>query len=516
MARPPKRQRRHESRDEGQGQGGGHANRAFRSDRPEGPRPLTRGDAGAGSGAGRSYRVGGKKPRYPAPTHPRGSRPGGPRPPRGQKSGPPPVKEHPQYGRNIPPEELEILRQIQRERAGRARGSAGPYPRRSERAERPDRAPAPREGGRAGEPGRRFRVRKRPNRVGVQRAGEGPPRPAPAPEDPALQRFARLMFGYRGTAAILAAHSLGLFTEIHRQPQIASDLARRCHADPRGVERLLNALVAVGILHLHGSTYVLPRDLAPFVVRGADGDATGLLDLETEMYAAWGNLAHGIRTGTPLYRLGSDALLSGDIERVRRYIRAVHTGSREAARRVADLAPLPPGSSLLDVAGGSGIYSAEFARRAPGLSALLFDLAPTIEVSREILAAEGLDGRVEYRVGDYRYDPFPGPVDAILLSNLLQTESVERAKQILAKAREALRPGGTLLVHGIMTDRAGIGPPLEPVIFSLLMLVAFDDGRAYSAEQITEWLTETGFGVRSTRPLGPPLPSTLIQATRLP
>jgi hypothetical protein len=48
------------------------------------------------------------------------------------------------------------------------------------------------------------------------------------------------------------------------------------------------------------------------------------------------------------------------------------------------------------------------------------------------------------------------------------------------------------------------------------MYVVFDAGRAHSAEEIAEWLAEAGFGVRSTRPLGPPLPSTLIQATRLP
>jgi cyclopropane fatty-acyl-phospholipid synthase-like methyltransferase len=506
MARPPKRQRRHETRDEGQG-----PNRKFQSDRPEGPRPLTRGQWPPGAGSGRSYRVGSKKPRHPSPTHPRGPRPGGPRPDRGPRQGPQPIKEHPQYGRNIPPEELEILQQIQRERAGRDRGSSGPP-----RPYRPDRHRGPaREGGRPGEADRRYRVRTHPDRVGVQRAGEGPPRPAPRPEDPPLLRFARLLFGYRSTAALLAAHSLGLFAEIQKKPQVAADLARHCHADPVGLERLLNALVALGILHLHGSTYVLPRDLAPYLVRGANGDATGLLDLESDLYAAWGNLAHGVRTGTPLYRLGSDALLAGDPERVRRYIRAVHTGSREAARRVADLAPLPPGSSLLDVAGGSGVYSAEYARRAPGLSAVLVDLPPTLEVSREILAAEGLDGAIEHRAGDYRYDPFPGPVDALLLSNLLQTEGIEQAKQILAKSHRALRPGGTLIVHGVMTDRAGTAPP-EPALFSLLMYVVFDAGRAYSADEITEWLNEAGFGVRSVRSLGPPLPSTLIQAVRLP
>jgi SAM-dependent methyltransferase len=350
--------------------------------------------------------------------------------------------------------------------------------------------------------------------VGVQRAGEGPPRPSPAPEEPPLARFRRILHGYSGSAAVLAAYALGIFAEVHRKPRVAADLARHLDADPRGMERLLNALVALGILHLHGSTYVLPRELAPYLVPGIDGDATGMIEMAADLYGIYGQLAYGIRSGTPLYRLSSDALLSGDPGRVRRYIRAVHTGSREAARRLAELAPLLPGSSLLDVAGGSGIFGAEYARRTPGLTAILFDLPPTLEAAREILAGEGLGEQVTLRPGDYRHDPLPGPVDAVLLSNLLQTESAEGSKRILAKAREVLPPGGTLLVHGVMTNRVGT-EPLEAVLHSLHMYVVFDHGRAWSVEEISEWLVEAGFGVRATRPLGAPFRSTLIQATRL-
>ncbi len=322
------------------------------------------------------------------------------------------------------------------------------------------------------------------------------------------------MSAYQESAAVLAGFSLGVFAEIHRRPQMAEDVARHCGADPRGMERLLNALVAMGVLHRHGPTFVLPRDLAPFLVPGTDGDATGMVEMAGDMYQAYGELARGVRDGVPLHRLSSDALLAGDSMRVRRYIRAVHSNSRQAARRLAEMAPLLPGSSLLDVAGGSGIYAAEYARRTPDLKAILFDLPPTIEVANEILTSEGLEDRITYRTGDYRVDPFAGPVDAVLLSNLLQTESEEHCKTILAKAREALRPGGTLLVHGVMTDPEGTKPP-EAAMFSLFMFVVFDRGRAYTADEISGWLAQEGFGVRSTRPLEAPFNSTLIQATRL-
>jgi demethylspheroidene O-methyltransferase len=188
--------------------------------------------------------------------------------------------------------------------------------------------------------------------------------------------------------------------------------------------------------------------------------------------------------------------------------------SRESAKRVVELAPLLPGASLLDVAGGSGIFAAEYARRTPDLKAFLFDLPPTLAIAREILKAEGLENAVEYVAGDYRNDPFPGPVDTILISNVFQTESEENSRLILRKAHEALRPGGTLLVHGIMSETSG--PPTPPVaFFSLAMYLVFDEGTTWSAEKIVEWLGEEHFGTRAIRMLGSPFHSKLIIASRL-
>ena len=348
----------------------------------------------------------------------------------------------------------------------------------------------------------------------MPRAGEGPPRPVPAIEEAPLRRFRKTLDAFRESAALLAAHELGVFPVIHSQPQTAQDVARRCHANPRGTERLLDALVGLGILHKHAATYVLPRELSPYLVPGTDGDATGLLDAARDLYGSWRELARGVREGTPVHRLTSDALLNGDPARVRSYIRSVHTSSREAARRLVEMAPLLPGSTLLDVGGGSGIYAAEYARATPELKATLFDLPPTLEAAHEILTAEGMEDRVVYRTGDYRSDPFPGPVDAVLLSNLLQTEGEETCRQILAKAREALKPGGTLLVHGVMGE-PGDQKPGPMAIHSLQMYVLFDQGKAWSAEEISAWLAEEGFGVRFTRPLEPPFHSKLILATRL-
>jgi len=360
----------------------------------------------------------------------------------------------------------------------------------------------------------RPRGPRKPFRTGVQSAGQGPPRPVPAPELPALARIRTLVTGYQTTAVILAAYSLGIFTEVQRRPQVLSDLARHCGADVRGLTPLLEALVGLGVLHRHGATYVLPRDLATYLVPGVDGDGTGLIDAAPDQVFAWMDLARSVRDGEQRQVFSSEGLLASDPERVRRYIRSVHTTTRESCRRVVEMAPLLPGSTLVDVGGGSGIFAAEYVRRTPDLKAYLFDLPPTIEIAREILRAEGLEDTVEYVPGDYRRDSFPGPVDTVLISNVFQTESEENSLSILRRAREALRPGGTLLVHGGMGDETA-APPAPLALFSVMMYLLFEEGRLWSTDKISEWLAAEGFGVRSIRPLGPPFLSKLILATRL-
>jgi len=442
------------------------------------------------SGGGAGGRSGFKPDRGPRPD--RGSRPtGGFRSERPYQDRPP-RSDRPYQDRAPRPDRFEPGA----ERAPRFERSERPSP--QERPTRPARYERP----------------TRPTRPNPSSAGLGPPHPTPAIEQPAYGRFRSMVFGYQQSAALMAAYSLGIFREIHRRPQPAEDVARACASDPHATRSLLDALVAVGALQRHGPTYVLSRDMAPYLVPGLEGDATGQIEMASDLYHAWGELARGVQDGVPRYPLTGDAILEGDPSRVRRYIRAVHTGSREAAIRVAQMAPLLPGSSLLDVGGGSGIYAATYARQTPDLQAHLFDLAPTLDVARDILHAEGIETSIEFHAGDFRHDPFPGPVDAVLLSNVVQTESEEHVVGILRRAFNALRPGGTLLVHGVMPD-AGQAPEPAVALFSLQMFLLFGHGRAWSSDQVCEWLAQEQFGVRFVKPIGEPFHTKLILATRL-
>ena len=77
--------------------------------------------------------------------------------------------------------------------------------------------------------------------------------------------------------------------------------------------------------------------------------------------------------------------------------------------------------------------------------------------------------------------------DAVWLSQILHGEGPEEAESIVAKAVEALKPGGKILIHEFILDNTMDGP-LFPALFALNMLIGSDRGQAYSEAQLRKML----------------------------
>src|ERR1043166_1220529 len=97
---------------------------------------------------------------------------------------------------------------------------------------------------------------------------------------------------------------------------------------------------------------------------------------------------------------------------------------------------------LLDIAGGSGIYSCVIVARHPHLRATVFEKSPVDKITAKSLAARGLADRINVHTGDMFTDAFPAGCDVHLYSNVLHDWAVERVEGLLKKSFAALPPGG--------------------------------------------------------------------------
>jgi SAM-dependent methyltransferase len=141
---------------------------------------------------------------------------------------------------------------------------------------------------------------------------------------------------------------------------------------------------------------------------------------------------------------------------------------------------------LLDIAGGSGVYSNMLTAANPQLRATVLEKPPVDKIARES-AGE----RVSVEIGDMFTDPFPAGHDAHLFSNVLHDWDVPVVEKLLQKSFAALPPGGMILIHDahLNADKSG---PLPVAEYSAL-LMNLCEGRCYGVSEMESYLQKAGF-----------------------
>src|SRR5262249_49928392 len=93
--------------------------------------------------------------------------------------------------------------------------------------------------------------------------------------------------------------------------------------------------------------------------------------------------------------------------------------ARHVAPVLAERYPLADARLLLDVGGGTGIYSIAWLQRHPQLRAIVWDRPEVLKVATEMASEYGVADRLECRPGDMFVDPVPRDCDVMLLSNIM-------------------------------------------------------------------------------------------------
>jgi predicted O-methyltransferase YrrM len=112
------------------------------------------------------------------------------------------------------------------------------------------------------------------------------------------------------------------------------------------------------------------------------------------------------------------------------------------------VARLEAGGTLLELGPGGGYALAHYARRFPNSRIVgLESDAPSVELARRTVAEAGMDDRVEIRHGDANDLAEEDTYDLVTMNIVLhETGGPAEYRNVLARTRRALRPGGSVLV----------------------------------------------------------------------
>ncbi|HEY2831353.1 MAG TPA: methyltransferase [Sporichthyaceae bacterium] len=172
---------------------------------------------------------------------------------------------------------------------------------------------------------------------------------------------------------------------------------------------------------------------------------------------------------------------------------AVHGGEPAAVAAAYDFSGI---RTLVDVGGGLGTMLVTLLEANPALAGVLFDAPTVVEVAKETIGAAGLESRVT-RVGGDFFASVPAGSDAYVLSHVLHDWDVESCHTILRNCRDAMNPGGRILIVEMV-----LPPGAEPhpgKMLDLLML-SLAGGRERTAEEYAELVAPVGLRIERVVP----------------
>ena len=333
-------------------------------------------------------------------------------------------------------------------------------------------------------------------------------------EELPMKGIVDLASAYYGSAVLFAALEVDLFSTLQREGAgaCAETLAGRAGLDLRGVRLLLDACVAVGLLHKQGATYANTAAGSLALVSGAPHDLTRAVRYNRDVYPAWGRLHELVKYGRPVEV--PETHLGEDAGRTRSFVLAMHGRALGIGRSVVPMLDLGGCRSLLDLAGGPGTYAVLMAQAHPEMTCVTMDLPAVSAVAAELVKETDVASRVSCRAGDYHTDNYQAEAyDAVTIFGALHQESPEMIVSILKRAQRALKPGGRIFVLDLMTDATHTRPAFS-ALFAVNMALTTHNGWVFSEGELHGWLHEAGFEACETRPVPPPMPHWLVAARK--
>ncbi len=293
-----------------------------------------------------------------------------------------------------------------------------------------------------------------------------------------------LASGYQKSRIILTAFELDIFTIIGTGSMRSSEVAGSMCAPNKSIDRLLNALCALGLLKKDKGLFSNTAASARYLVKGSEDYLTRIGHM-INLYRSWGTLTDAVRAGRSVSEREYDETS------LVRFIAAMHHRAGKTAMGLVSHIDLTGVARVLDVGGGSGVYSMAFVRSKPGLVAVVFDLPQVIALTETYIAESGLSGRITTMNGDYNAGEFGTGYDLVFMSAIIHINSYDENQSLINKAYASLNPGGRIIIQDHIMDEDRT-TPVRGALFSLNMLVNTENGDTYTEQEMRAWLKSAG------------------------
>lgn len=336
---------------------------------------------------------------------------------------------------------------------------------------------------------------------------------------PIAHRHATALFdltaGFVYSQVLLAAVQLDVFSRLAPGPQTPERLAVDLHLPKEATLRLLKAGASLGLFdRFSGQRFGLgPLGAALLALPSLKS----MIAHHQHLYEDLADpvaLLKGTHRSRALHNFWSYASRADASEAAPEAVAAYSTLMAETQALIAGPVLAAYDFSrhqrLLDIGCGEGAFAIAAARAAPSLKLAMVDLPNVLERARIRLGEAQLMDRAVLYGSDFRRDPLPPGSDLITLVRVLHDHDDDVAAALLASARAALAPGGTLLIAEPMADTPGAAGMGEA--YFGFYLLAMGSGRPRTPKEIMDLCRTAGFATATLRSTRQPLLARVILA----
>ncbi len=253
--------------------------------------------------------------------------------------------------------------------------------------------------------------------------------------------------------SIYVAAELGIADLLKAGPRSTEQLAHATKTDPPTLYRVLRALASVGIFAETRPGVFKLTPLADYLRTDKPGSMRAWARYAGADFQQpiWGAMVESVRNGRSAYEnvhgVRFFEWMEAHPEAELRFDEAMTSLTSITNPLFAVSYDFSGIGTLMDIAGGHGSLLATILRANPQLQGILFDLPQVIAGARQEAALNdpAVASRRSFVAGSF-FEEIPATADSSMMKWILHDWNDDEVTAILQNVRQALRPGGKLLV----------------------------------------------------------------------
>jgi protein-L-isoaspartate O-methyltransferase len=294
---------------------------------------------------------------------------------------------------------------------------------------------------------------------------------------------------------ITAVSHFDFFNFLKKHPSNIDGICRSLKIKKRPADVMLTLFKAYGFVKEEDGKYCLSDTSVYYLTEGSRFDLSSYVS-SLEGRPTVEEMKKVLMTGKPANWAAVKKLANwkDSMEHIgfaRSYTAGMNSRGAYLANGLADAVDLEKYNKILDIGGGSGIYSAVLLNKNLKMTAAVYEKTPVDKVARYSINGFGLNKRMDVIQGDMFNKNLPGGYDVHLLSHVIHDWDFNEVEKISKKSFNSLDPGGLVVIHDAHINENKTGP-LSVAEYSVLLMF-LTEGKCYSIAEIKGVLDKAGF-----------------------